>query len=404
VPDGDERELDRVLAELPQMIGVFEKPRFICHQADNCTQGHSGVAACRGCIEICPGGAVSVIEGRIRIDHEACLGCGLCAFVCPTGAMRCLQASPQDLLVALKGRIAESRLAHLTAPAVIFQQPETDEAPGAEVPGAFGRPALSFPLAAIGCAGPEVWLTALAYGAGQVVVRLPEPYPIRLQNAFAGQLEWVAAILAGLGFSPSRIQLIAAGSCAASDTGFAESAVPPADFPPFQSKRALIRRSVAHLAGKTEGPGGVLSLPAGAPFGSVVIDQSACTLCMACAGVCPTAAFSGPGDAPALRLVESECIQCGQCRKICPERALSLQPRMVLDPGCSGLPQLLYEQEPFACVCCGKPFAPPGLVAKMIERLSGHWMYSREEDIQRLKMCRDCRVRDFFNRQQEGGS
>ncbi len=56
----------------------------------------------------------------------------------------------------------------------------------------------------------------------------------------------------------------------------------------------------------------------------------------------------------------------------------------------------LHAEEAFACVRCGKGFAPPSLVAKMIARLEGHWMYRSEQELARLKMCRDCRVRDLF--------
>jgi hypothetical protein len=37
----------------------------------------------------------------------------------------------------------------------------------------------------------------------------------------------------------------------------------------------------------------------------------------------------------------------------------------------------------------------------MIARLEGHWMFSREEDFRRLKMCRDCRVRNGFSSEKE---
>jgi Fe-S-cluster-containing hydrogenase component 2 len=401
VPDGDERELERILTELPQMIGVFEKPRYIYHAAGDCAHGRSGPPSCRGCLEICPVNALDVTDGSIAIDHMTCLGCGMCAMVCPTGAMRCLHTTPQDLLVAVQARLTEAVLVNQAAPTVMFNQLPADGTPVEEFRESIGAPTLSFPLEAIGTVGPEVWLCALAYGAGRVVVQLPDAYPMRLQDAFAGQLEWVAAVLAGVGLSPDRIRLIAAGSCTTPVDGHVKSAGPPADFSPFQSKRALIRCSVAHFAGAGASPVETVSLPPGAPFGGVRVDPTACTLCMACAGVCPTAALLTAGDTPALSLVESECIQCGQCRNICPEQAVSLHPRMVLDPARNEFPQLLYAQAPFACIRCGKSFASPGLVAKMIARLEGHWMFSREEDFRRLKMCRDCRVRNGFSSEKE---
>jgi Fe-S-cluster-containing hydrogenase component 2 len=396
LPDGDGRELERILAELPQMIGVFEKPRFMFHQNGECAHGRAGRPACCGCLDICPVDALGVADGSITIDQGSCVGCGLCAVVCPTGAMRCLHTTPQDVLVAVQGRLAEARPGKRPAPPVVFSQSMADGTATGDSRGGVDPTAFSVALEGIGCAGPEVWLAALAYGAGRVVVRLPDGYPVRLRKTLAGQLRWVTALLSGLGLGADRVHLTDDGSCGPATTPI-PAAVPPADFSPFQPKRALIRASVAHLAGAGKTPAaGVVNLPVGASFGGVVVNPAACTLCMACAGACPTAALSASGDTPALRLVESECIQCGECVKVCPEQALSLRPRMVLDPARSGLPQLLHEQEALACIRCGRAFAPPGLVAKMIARLEGHRMFSREEDLRRLKMCRDCRVRDVF--------
>ena len=103
------------------------------------------------------------------------------------------------------------------------------------------------------------------------------------------------------------------------------------------------------------------------------------------------------GDTPALKFVESACIQCGRCRETCPEQALGLVPRLGWDKDRVEKPQTLWAEAPAACLCCGRPFAPPGLLAKIQSRLAGHWLYQREEDRRRLFMCRDCRVRDIFS-------
>jgi ferredoxin len=180
-----------------------------------------------------------------------------------------------------------------------------------------------------------------------------------------------------------------------------ETTLPAAEFVPFRSKRTLIRSSAAHLAACAPGAPTVVDLPAGAPFGAVLLDGTACTLCMACCGACPTGALGTTGDAPELHLLESECIQCGRCRQTCPEQALVLAPQLVWDPVRAERPRRLYAQEAMACIRCGRPFAPPGLVARLRERLEGHWMYQREEDRRRLSMCRDCRLRDLFSRSRE---
>jgi len=58
--------------------------------------------------------------------------------------------------------------------------------------------------------------------------------------------------------------------------------------------------------------------------------------------------------------------------------------------------RVLYEEEPFCCVACGKPFATRRMMDRMLAKLSGHWMFQTDENRRRLQMCEDCRVRDFY--------
>jgi NAD-dependent dihydropyrimidine dehydrogenase PreA subunit len=196
----------------------------------------SGLTACGDCVDICPQDALSIPDGGICIDHSTCDGCGACAFVCPTGAIRGLRTSTQDLLVAVQGRIADARLANpSTAPTVIFIQLAPDEIGVDAIQGGVGKPSLSIAVAKIGCVGPEVWLGALAYGAAAVVLQTPEDHPRQLQAVLVEQHAWATTILAGVGLSPRRIQLRAAGFSEEAPVDSADVPGRPADFSPFQS-------------------------------------------------------------------------------------------------------------------------------------------------------------------------
>jgi ferredoxin len=142
-----------------------------------------------------------------------------------------------------------------------------------------------------------------------------------------------------------------------------------------------------------------IALPAPAsPFGNIVVDTGACTLCLACVGACPEAALTDNADRPQLSFIEKNCVQCGLCASTCPEHAITLQPRLLLADGGKARRQarVLNEADPFCCVRCGKPFGTLRAVEAMIGKLSGHPMFAGAAAA-RLRMCGDCRVIDIHS-------
>ena len=141
-----------------------------------------------------------------------------------------------------------------------------------------------------------------------------------------------------------------------------------------------------------------IALPAGAPFGAVAVDTAACTLCMSCVGACPASALIDNPSQPQLRFIEANCVQCGLCEKTCPENAISLTPRLLLDPRARER-VVLNETQPFHCIRCGKPFGTLQMVENMLARLGTHSAFAGNLD--RIKMCGDCRVVDMMQNKNE---
>jgi len=152
---------------------------------------------------------------------------------------------------------------------------------------------------------------------------------------------------------------------------------------------------LSHLHQQTAEQPQTLALSDSAAFGEILVDKQACTLCMSCVSVCPAGALVDGVDKPQLNFIEDLCVQCGMCEQACPEKAIDLQPRYVFDRNMARQKRLLHEEPVFHCISCQKPFATQKMIDTMITKLADHPMF-QGPDLERLKMCEDCRVKAMF--------
>jgi ferredoxin len=382
------------------LVGTFEKPRYITYDAALCAHSRSQRTGCTRCLDLCPTAAITPAGDHVAIDANICAGCGQCAAACPTGAAS-YAVPPED---ALMRRLRAMLTAYREAGgerAIVLVHDEPHGVPLIDALARFGDglPAqvLPFKVNEMTQLGLESVAAAFAYGASAMRFLL-RARPRHDVSGLSRTMALADPILAGLGFGTERIATIETDDPDALIEAL--RAIPsmpaaprPASFRPVGKKRDVLRFAMSELHRTAPAPVDIVVLPKGAPFGTVELDAGGCTLCLACVSACPTGALRDDPERPMLRFVEDACVQCGLCQATCPEKVIALKPQ--IDFLAARAPaRILKEEEPFCCIRCSKPFGVRSTIERVVAKLEGkHWMYpgsSRRLDV--IRMCDDCRV------------
>jgi Fe-S-cluster-containing hydrogenase component 2 len=404
---GEAEALEKAIAELPDMLGEFEKPKFFNYDPDICAHGRRGIRGCTRCLEVCPAWAITSVGERISVDPTLCQGFGSCATVCPTGAITYAFPSTGDLLGYLRDVLTRYREGGGNDPMLVFYDNASSDAVVDRLAEKIPENMLPLELEEIGSMGMDAWLCCLAWGVRRILILTGAGTPPSILDVIAREISVTATLLEGMGYPGTSVQIIDS-----SDDGAVDAAATPGDeahleraarFAPPPEKRVLFRTAMNHLLEHAPNRRKSVALPRGAAFGQVRVDGAACTLCMSCVAVCPTSALREGQGLPQLNFVERSCVQCGMCEKACPEDAVALETRFLYDDKERGRQRLLYEEQPACCVSCGKPFATRSMLKVMSKKLEDHWMFQGEAEKRRLEMCEDCRIKDMLRAHQGGG-
>ncbi|MEK9752108.1 MAG: 4Fe-4S dicluster domain-containing protein [Rhodospirillaceae bacterium] len=385
------------LLELIELVGTFDKPRYVDYDAALCAHGNSGIVGCSRCLDNCPTGAITPAGDKVAYDPFVCAGCGTCASICPTGAAKYMLPAGDALYARLRTLLTTYRKAGGKAPRLLIHDGEWGEDLIALLARhGDGLPANTIPFAvnAVTQPGLELLLAAAAYGAAGVSL-LAAPHQRGETQGLEGEIALANRVLDGLGYGDGRIRLFDDADpdalAGVLREAVPDTVMPAAEFLAMGRKRSIMAQALKALHESAPNPVEAIALEAGAPFGAVVVDTAGCTLCLACVGACPTGALKDNPDKPQLSFAEAQCVQCGLCKNTCPEKVISLEPRLNFTAA-TLTHQVVKEEEPFQCIRCGKDFGTRSTIERMVQKLENHPMFQSAGGTDRLKMCEDCRV------------
>ena len=399
-PGRDEAARAQAVENLVDMVGEFEKPKYFAYKERLCAHSRNRRTGCNACVEICSAGAIEGAGDLVKVNPYLCAGCGACTTVCPSGALGYAYPAASETGSRIKAALQAYHDAGGQDPTLLLHGAE-----GASLLQALGTaaPARLLPLGLHHTAttGIEVWLAALAWGASGVTILMTEAEAPQYAAALDQQMAIAQTLMSGLGYAGPHVQLLrvsgpdglASLASALQHAPRGETPAQRATFRLANDKRNSLDYALDHLVRHAPVKAEEIPLPAGSPFGTLAVNSSACSLCMACVGACPASALQDGQNAPQLRFIEKNCVQCGLCADTCPENAITLVPRLsLLDSRKQAV--VLNETQPFHCIRCDKPFGTLKMVEGMLARLAGHPAFAGHLD--RMRMCGDCRVADMM--------
>ena len=390
----------RAVLKARDLVGSFDKPKYINFTAELCAHSRSKLVGCHRCLDLCPTGAITPEGDHVKINAEVCAGCGQCAAACPTGAASYALPPADTLLHKLRAMLLAYREAGGSNAVVLFH----DGQHGSALIDALARhgdglPANVLPLAVneVTQIGLEAIAAAFAYGTAGVRFLL-RAKPLHSIAGLPQTIAMADAILSGLGLSGTRVATIETDDPDVLGQALramepAPAVERPASFKTVGKRRDLLRFTLSELHDVAPVPSDVIALPEGAPLGAVSVNVDGCTLCLSCVSACPTGALRDDPERPALKFIEDSCVQCGLCQSTCPEKVITLKPQIDFRAARASA-QIVKEEEPALCVRCNKPFGVKGTIEKIAAKLEGrHWMYpAGDKRLQAVRMCADCRV------------
>ena len=355
--------------------GQYHYKNFLAYDNTICQYHERLTDVCGKCEEVCPTTAILKIddERHLQFDPVNCHGCGGCVSVCPSGALDYTQM-PMDTFEEVSGFFDDT---------VALLLPEQLDLATLDVPLAPGVLPLAIPgqkflsevhlLTLLQKSGHPVifYSDVLSKGTGDAITILNEIFERKYHTKAIHYCQTPDELLSAM----ERIAPIPEARFGMETYGM--------------KKREVFTHRLAHLVGEEDL--GIVTTGEHIHYGTVTVNEAACTLCLACVGACNAGALTAHPEDNTLRLNASMCTDCGYCEYVCPEAncltvhhdELHLQPDYFKQI-------VLAQDELFACVECGREFATVKAIEKIAAMMAPRFG-NDEARIRSLYCCPDCK-------------
>lgn len=345
-----ESTLDDVIATLRSNIAHYEYKKFTTYDKNICQYHERREEICSKCVEVCPTVAITKDDAtkHLTFSQIDCHGCGGCISVCPSGAVDYAPSSREtiyEMAQFVKGQI----------PLVIPEKMDIKE-----LNIDLKEDVLPFAIEGEKFLHEGTFLTLLQESGAQVIfytdfLSKGSRDAIHILNQVYQKKYGKDAILLAMDEDELRDALEQACFIDGSSFSFNEGS---------SKKREIFAIRLSHIVGNEDL--GTVSTGPHVHYGHVKVNESACTLCLACVGACNVNALFADTSDNTLRLNPSLCTSCGYCEVSCPEKdCLSIEEDVIKLSPTWFKEEILAQDELFACVECGKEFATTKAVEKI---------------------------------------
>lgn len=346
-------------------------PKILSYSANRCQYHHRFLheGTCLRCFQTCPSLAISADDEKRELSFFDidCSDCGKCMGVCPSGAIQRFGYNQESLSLIAK-------LYSSFIPVISTQEIPSDLLPKDYAP---------LLLPNLGILNEASLLTLIQESSSSIVI-----YSSQIDKDLQSRIDLINQIFEKI-FKQQGIYI----------TKDLKDLPNLKKLPQFHytytqtqddfNKKIFSDRLRFFVKAENYG---VLDIP-NHTYGKIKINESKCTLCNSCVGVCNTQSLI-TGNFEILHN-PSLCTTCGYCTKICPENAIEEQFGILELQESWFEYQSLIKDEEFFCVECKKVFSNK----KPIERVKKQMIPLLDGDalkIKSLECCSDCKVKIMF--------